>query len=177
MLRTVLSVLLAAPVLAFGGGHLTPDARAVATAPSDAQILQVIVRYRAQTVRLRQVMGLRPRVPAGDRGRWDPRRRLVLWRRRVTETRRRFLAGPAHHSAWLCIHRYEGAWSDGSPPYYGGLQMDLSFQRSYGTVLLRQKGTADHWTPLEQMWVAENAYRAGRGFWPWPNTARACGLI
>jgi hypothetical protein len=43
--------------------------------------------------------------------------------------------------------------------------------------LLRRKGTADHWTPLEQIWVAEHAYRSGRGFYPWPNTARDCGLI
>ena len=34
---------------------------------------------------------------------------------------------------------------------------------------------ADHWTPIEQMWVAERAYRSGRGFYPWPNTARYCG--
>jgi hypothetical protein len=27
------------------------------------------------------------------------------------------------------------------------------------------------------MWVAERALRAGRGFYPWPNTARMCGLI
>jgi hypothetical protein len=27
------------------------------------------------------------------------------------------------------------------------------------------------------MWIAEKAYRAGRGFYPWPNTARYCGLI
>jgi len=32
-------------------------------------------------------------------------------------------------------------------------------------------------SPLEQMWVAERAYRNGRGFYPWPNTARYCGLI
>jgi hypothetical protein len=25
--------------------------------------------------------------------------------------------------------------------------------------------------------VAERAYRSGRGFYPWPNSARACGLI
>ena len=30
---------------------------------------------------------------------------------------------------------------------------------------------------VEQMWVAERAYRSGRGFYPWPNTARSCGLI
>ena len=63
------------------------------------------------------------------------------------------------------------------PPYYGGLQMDISFQRMYGRDLLRRKGTAENWTPVEQMWVAERALRAGRGFYPWPNTARYCGLL
>ncbi len=61
--------------------------------------------------------------------------------------------------------------------YYGGLQMDIEFQRMYGADLLRRKGTADRWTPIEQIWVAERAYRSGRGFYPWPNTARSCGLI
>jgi hypothetical protein len=55
--------------------------------------------------------------------------------------------------------------------------MDIGFQRRYGGYLLRKKGTADNWTPLEQMWVAERALQAGRGFYPWPNTARYCGLI
>ena len=55
--------------------------------------------------------------------------------------------------------------------------MDLSFQRTYGSNLLATKGPANNWTPLEQMWVAERAHRAGRGFYPWPNTARYCGLI
>jgi hypothetical protein len=55
---------------------------------------------------------------------------------------------------WLCIHRYEGSWADSGSPYYGGLQMDLSFQRTYGGWLLRHKGTADHWSPFEQIWAA-----------------------
>ena len=38
------------------------------------------------------------------------------------------------------------------------------------------EGTANNWTPMEQMWVAERAYSSGRGFGPWPNTARMCGL-
>jgi len=83
---------------------------------------------------------------------------------------------PPHYEQWLCIHRYEGAWNDPGAPYYGGLQMDLSFQRAYGWDLLQRKGTADNWTPLEQMRVAERAWRS-RGFGPWPNTARYCGLI
>jgi hypothetical protein len=71
----------------------------------------------------------------------------------------------------------EGSWTDANSPYYGGLQMDMSFMQAYGGSLLRHKGTADHWTPLEQIWVAERAYESGRGFYPWPNTARWCGLI
>jgi hypothetical protein len=96
--------------------------------------------------------------------------------RRAKRARRRAVH-PPHMAGWLCIHRYEGAWNDPSGPYYGGLQMDLGFQRSYGAWLLRRKGTADHWTPLEQMWVAERAHHSGRGYYAWPNTARHCGLI
>ena len=84
---------------------------------------------------------------------------------------------PPHYLDWMCIHRYEGAWNDPNPPYYGGLQMDWNFMSAYGGALLRSKGTADHWTPMEQMWTAERAFQSGRGFFPWPNTARMCGLI
>jgi hypothetical protein len=101
---------------------------------------------------------------------------LRLWTRRAEGTLVRALH-PPHRAAWLCIHRGEAPWTDPNPPYYGGLQMDLEFQRAYGTELLRRKGTADHWTPLEQMWVAERAFASGRGFSPWPNTAGACGLF
>ena len=83
--------------------------------------------------------------------------------------------GPPHRREWLCIHRYEGSWTDPNSPYFGGLQMNITFQQHYGAILLRTKGTADHWTPLEQIWTAVRAHRA-RGFTPWPNTARACGL-
>jgi hypothetical protein len=106
----------------------------------------------------------------------DPVERIRTWKRMAAYTQR-LASRPPHRYAWSCIHRYEGAWTDRGSPYYGGLQMDLGFQRTYGAYLLRNKGTADRWSPLEQMWVAERAYRAGRGFYPWPNTARACGLL
>jgi hypothetical protein len=101
---------------------------------------------------------------------------LRLWARRADAARRQ-AQHPPHLSAWLCIHRGEASWGDPNPPYYGGLQMDYEFQQTYGRELLQRKGTADHWTPLEQMWVAERAFRSGRGFYPWPNTARYCGLL
>jgi Transglycosylase-like domain len=102
---------------------------------------------------------------------------LGLWRKRATRVWHRVVRVP-HKAQWLCIHRGEGNWrANTGNSYYGGLQMDLSFQRSYGGYLFHSKGTANRWSPYEQMWVAERAYTSGRGFYPWPNTARACGLI
>jgi hypothetical protein len=115
------------------------------------------------------------------RGDFDSLLRYRLWRRdawRIRAERARFRAHhPPHLAEWRCIHRWEGSWTDPNSPYYGGLQMDLTFQRAYGPRLLRHKGTANHWAPYEQMWVAERALKAGRGFHPWPLTARRCGLI
>ena len=115
------------------------------------------------------------------RGDFDSLLRYRLWRRdawRIRAERARFRAHhPPHLAEWRCIHRWEGSWTDPNSPYYGGLQMDLTFQRAYGPSLLRHKGTANHWAPYEQMWVAERALKAGRGFHPWPLTARRCGLI
>jgi hypothetical protein len=148
--------------------------------PPDHVIVKQVRRYQRETWRWQSVMGVR-RTPTKNAAVRDPSRAFKLWvrnlwKRRAVRARTR-ASRPPHRAAWLCIQRYEGAWNDPNPPYYGGLQMDLSFQRTYGRALLRRKGTADRWTPLEQMWVAERAYRAGRGFYPWPNTARHCGLI
>jgi len=98
----------------------------------------------------------------------------VRWRHR-SATAYRQAQHPPDLQALLCIHRYEGSWRDGSAPYYGGLQMDIGFQLTYGGWLYRLKGTADHWAPIEQIWTAEKAVRS-IGFSPWPNTGRLCGL-
>jgi hypothetical protein len=139
------------------------------------QIQRHIDKYRHETWRWQRMMGHRLtrklKDPPADVG-----AKIAVWKRVALDTRKR-AQNPPHKRQWLCIHRYEGAWSDPNPPYYGGLQMDLGFQRRYGRGLLYRKGTANHWTPLEQMWAAERAHRAGRGFYPWPNTARYCGLI
>ena len=136
---------------------------------------RLIDEYRHQVWHWQRVMGhpvLRrlPNPPA------ELPSKIAAWKRIVTTVRSQAL-NPPHKQQWLCIHRFEGAWNDPNPPYYGGLQMDLGFQRTYGGRVFSRKGTADHWTPLEQMWAAERAHRAGRGFYPWPNTARSCGLI
>ena len=139
------------------------------------QVQKQIDRYRHETWRWQRTMGKSltrslKHPPA------DVAAKIAVWKQVAAEVRRR-AQNPPHKREWLCIHHFEGAWNDPNPPYYGGLQMDLGFQRTYGRHLLATKGTADHWTPLEQMWVAERAHRAGRGFYPWPNTARYCGLI
>jgi hypothetical protein len=138
-----------------------------------------IVGYQQATWRWERTMGV-PLVQTEGRllaemSIPDVQRAVRLWQQRAA-TARRQAEKPPHLAQFLCIHQYEGSWRDGGGPYYGGLQMNLGFQRTYAARLLRTKGTADHWTPLEQIWTAEKAARS-RGFWPWPNTARFCGLI
>ena len=138
-----------------------------------------IAQYQQATWHWQRVMGVRL-TPTNGRvltgmSVTDVQKAAQDWRRRETAVTRR-AQHPPQLSAWLCIHHYEGSWTDTGDPYWGGLQMDISFQRTYGTWLYRHKGTADHWTPLEQIWTAVRAARS-RGFWPWPNTARFCGLM
>jgi hypothetical protein len=85
---------------------------------------------------------------------------------------------PWLRDAFLCIHRYEGGWSANTGNgYYGGLQMDLAFQSLYGGDFLLRWGTADNWPVWAQLQAAARAYQSGRGFGPWPNSGRACGLL
>jgi hypothetical protein len=149
--------------------------------PEDGQIVKEIHRYERETWRWQSLMGVR-RTPASHAAETDPSLTFKLWVRDLWHHRavRAHVraARPPYRRAWLCIHHLEGAWNSATGNgFYGGLQMDVGFQRTYGRELLRRKGTANRWTPLEQMWVAERARRSGRGFYPWPNTARACGLI
>ncbi|HEU5363174.1 MAG TPA: hypothetical protein VFU56_07505 [Gaiellaceae bacterium] len=111
---------------------------------------------------------------------------LRLWQRRLATATAQVLAHgnarpaiPAFlEDAFLCIHRYEGAWNANTGNgYYGGLQMDVGFQTRYGADYLRRWGTADNWPSWAQVHAAVRAYRSGRGFYPWPSTARVCGLI
>jgi hypothetical protein len=86
----------------------------------------------------------------------------------------------------LCIHNYEGSWTDPDGPYWGGLQQDLSFQKTYGWLrvgkdrhkkyFLNMWGTADHWPVWAQIVSGIHGYFS-RGWAPWPNTAHSCGLL
>jgi hypothetical protein len=154
-------------------------------APTRAQTISQVDDFRRQTWQLQRLMG-KKRTPTLFEERRTPDagyRAWIrdLWKRRAAAALRQ-AQNPPHRRQWLCIHRYERHPEQGwrtrtGNGYYGGLQMDIAFQRTYGPELLRRKGTANNWTAYEQMWVAERAHRSGRGFYPWPNTARYCGLI
>ncbi|HXY17971.1 MAG TPA: hypothetical protein VEH48_00940 [Candidatus Nitrosopolaris sp.] len=137
-----------------------------------------IVHFQHMAWHWKLVMGLPLTRPGRSLAGWSIqqlKQTVVWWQHQAAQAWLQATHVP-HKAAWLCIHHYEGSWTDPNAPYYGGLQMNLAFQQRYGYWLYRTKGTADHWTPLEQMWVAERAYKS-RGFWPWPNTARYCGLL
>jgi hypothetical protein len=143
-----------------------PTTTEEAAAPDLTPVRHAIQRLRHETWHWQRIMG-RPLTRDLQNAPADPRPRLELWRRVVVRVRHQ-AQNPPHKRAWLCIHHFEGAWHDPNAPYYGGLQMDVQFQRTYGWAVFRRKGTADHWTPLEQMWAAERAHRSGRGFYPCP---------
>ena len=178
---------LALPFMAVGVLAIAAFARPTPTpaATRSLAVVQSIDTYRTATWRWQRLTGA-PRTPTvfSERRTQAASYRVWvrdLWRTRLAIAYRR-AARPPHRAAWQCIHRYERSPAQGwrtntGNGYYGGLQMDISFQRHYGRELLARKGTADRWSSLEQMWVAERAYQSGRGFYPWPNTARYCGLI
>ena len=174
---------LACTLTLFPAALATP--RGADAATTRAQTLAQIDNLRRKTWQLQKLMG-KQRTPTFFQERQTPDAAYRLWIRDLWKRRAaaalRQAQKPPHRSQWMCIHRYERHPAQGwatrtGNGYYGGLQMDISFQRTYGPELLRRKGTANNWTAYEQMWVAERAYRSGRGFYPWPNTARYCGLI
>ena len=105
-------------------------------------------------------------------------------KRHISHAQQRMIPSIPHRAGWLCIHRYEGSWTDSGDPYWGGLQMDVGFMLTYGKDMIRRfGGYANRWPVWAQMVVAERAFRAPagngriRGYTPWPNTARSCGLL
>lgn len=166
--------------LALIGAGSASAALASGTSTEADRLVEAIEKHRAATGHWQRVMGKPRRKATFEERRTSDLGRLTalldLWKSRADRIRAR-AQRPPHRAAWRCIHRHEGHWKDPHAPYYGGLQMSRQFQRAFGRYLLRLKGTANRWTPVEQMWTAERARRAGLGFHPWPNTARACGLL
>ena len=114
-------------------------------------------------------------------------RRLAYSRLKVIRAQRKVLArkfayDPGHwlEQAFLCIYTHErgrGGWATRTGNgFYGGLQMNAGFQQTYGWPFWRVLGTADLWPPSVQLAVAIRGW-FDRGFHPWPNTARRCGLL
>lgn len=80
------------------------------------------------------------------------------------------------YNGLMCIHHYEGAWnSETGNGYHGGLQMDYSFETTYGPEFYRQYGHAGYWPPIDQLIAGYRAYKT-RGYGPWPNTRLMCGI-
>jgi hypothetical protein len=158
-----------------------PAPPAADTRAQERRVLREIRRFRQATWRWQRLMQVRltPASRRAERSSSLGFQRWVLRYWRAEASRARWKAHhPRRLNAWLCIHRHEGPWrANTGNGYYGGLQMDVTFQRMYGRDLLARKGLAHRWSSIEQIWVAERAYRSGRGFYPWPNTARYCGLI
>lgn len=81
------------------------------------------------------------------------------------------------YAGLLCIHTHEGAWNANTGNgYYGGLQMDSSFESTYGPEFVAQYGTANNWPVIDQLIAGYRAVQS-RGYSPWPNTAAMCGLL
>ena len=180
MLVLALAVVGAASALAaVSSAPRQASATTVAKAPKATQAATrrinpaLVRRLRRNVWRWQAVMGVRR---SSSKATLRTVRALRYWRGQVRRVRR-VAARPPHKRGWLCIHRYEGRWWDAADPYWGGLQMDRGFMRAYAPRVLLRRGWANRWTALEQMWVAERAHRSGRGYWPWPNAARLCGLL
>lgn len=81
---------------------------------------------------------------------------------------------------WECIAEEEThkTWdSDDNHKYKGGLQFDSQFERDYGREFkARFHGRANKWPKWAQIIAADRGH-AARGYNPWPNTARRCGLL
>lgn len=178
--RGGLAALVVVAAIAASPAQAKPKPKKEHSFRSVAALKAAVVEHREATWYWQDIMLVRRTKSAGHEVKTKSKRYLhwlaKTWYHRRVAAKHRAENVP-NLSAWLCIHRGEGSWTDPNAPYYGGLQMDMSFQRSYGWDALQRWGTADHWHPLTQMWVAERARASGRGFYPWPTTARACKLI
>ena len=162
-----------------GPMHLLP--RCGAAACTTDGLRAEIRRFRHRAVRIRDERGLlgvhvRAARLHGDFFRLAAERRHWLSVGHALRLRAPLWRTLHRWDDWMCIHAREGAWNSIDGLYHGGLQMDPPFQASYGSDLIRRYGPAERWPVAAQVAVAERAFRV-RGYTPWPNTARGCGVL
>lgn len=140
--------------------------------PALAEAAPTIERYQGKRVQWWAKRAVQARKDANARGRTIKRLRSAQ------------LRASAHFFGWLanadCIYRHEQnprqGWATRTGNgYYGGMQADLSFQRTYAPEHYRRWGTADRWPWWAQLQMAYRGWLF-RGWAPWPNTSRKCGL-
>ena len=183
---TVLAVIL----LALGAGTaLAADSSSSSTSAGSeattrkAELVRTwrhrVVKARKIAVRRAHLVGIHPRIRKYERNTTSPA--YLLWLRNSWRSRGRgwFAYYLQVRPGLMCIHSYEGAWNAYNPAgYYGGLQMDWSFMRTYGYDKLVKYGGRDarYWSINDQLAVAIRAIRT-RGYTPWSTTASMCGLL
>src|SRR4051812_45441138 len=181
---TVAAIALSALALFASSKNLTPASAWVTSGvhPTSSKVSawrHRVAATRATAIRHAHMIGLRPIY--GHRERTVTSIRKLQYMTHVWAVKNSgWLAfWRTHAPRLMCIHRYEGAWNAYSPAgYYGGLQMDWSFMRTYGPDKLARYGGRDarYWAPADQLAVAMRAVRT-RGYTPWPNSATACGVL
>lgn len=173
--------------MAFSLAHST-DAKAMTAATACPGHVKAVYFYRGTTRDWQRKMKLQPSRSNFNASTVHSCRYTIWvarhWQKKSWSLRRKYPAWVAaqipkvNYNKWECIHGYEGAWnSNTGNGYYGGLQMDWGFMRTYGSEFIARWGSADNWPVWAQITAAERAYSSGRGYTPWPNTARACGLL
>jgi hypothetical protein len=150
-----------------------------------APVLCAIHYWRNHTWRYQHKLGVSvtPYGWTAERSRSAAYRTWVrsVWHKRYLTWRKRWINRPvvprSVFNDFMCIHHYEGAWNDETGNgYHGGLQMDYSFETTYGPEFYAQWGDAGHWPPIDQIIAAYRAYLS-RGFSPWPEHRADCGLL
>ena len=98
-----------------------------------------------------------------------------LWRGKARGGRSAYDAGSRRLRKWRCVHSHEGAGTS-EPGVLRRPADRLGLPVRLRPVISTPLGHADRWPVWAQLVAAERAY-ASRGWSPWPNTARACGLL
>jgi hypothetical protein len=160
--------------------------RVCSTKTSPARVFCAIHHHRRAANRLRAGMGLRP-IPylwiAERHTTSDARRLRILgyWRHVHAHAVRQWHSyapwTPGWHADAMCVHGYEGSWTVDhgiGPRVSGGMQIGDSEWAHFGGLAFAPRAYLA--TAHEQLLVAWRYWRVS-GWYPWPSTARMCGLI